>query len=291
MSATICELTDATRSEGTAVDEGAEQLATPRQERRSQRRAQVKLSARICPVDATSGIGWEVIATMNATRQSLYFVTDSEWYHVGLRIRVTFPFDPARDSLSILGDLGEVTRAERLPGGRVGVAILLRKWTGAAQSARLAATERRTVTRHPFVAEAIVIDSQSKSRLQARCSDLSLQGCYVDTMNPLPYGSVTRVELRTVRGVLEAVATVNSSHVGMGMGLCFQNLTPGQTATLVDWIGTEPCERMWVPPAVPSEKDEAADRTLAKNLVRDLLAKRVLTREDVSEILFGPPII
>jgi hypothetical protein len=277
----------------------AEQVETARRERRSQKRAKVKLSARICPEDVTAGTCWEVIATVNATRQSLYFMTNSDWCHVGMRLRVTFPYDASRDKLSDLGELGEVTRTERLPGGRVGVAVVLRKaaQSGVASSAKTpaaeaAVSERRAITRHPFVAEAVVIDSHSQSRLRARCSDLSLQGCYVDTMNPFSIGTVTTVELRTAQGVFEAIACVNSSHIGMGMGLCFQSLTPEQTALLVDWLSVEPNARICVSNTTGSAKqNDTPDRILAKNLVRDLIAKGVLTQADIAEILFGTRII
>jgi hypothetical protein len=266
-----------------------------RQERRSQKRARIKLAARIGPADFVPGKCAEIIATVNASRQSLYFITDNDTYRLGMRVRVTFPYDAAHDDLTASEDYGEIMRTERLPDNRVGVAVRLKKPAQAQRSAitsNRAAEERRAADRHPFSAEAIVIDLYGSMRVQARCSDLSLQGCYLDTLNPFPSGALVRVELRTSDKVLEAIALVNSSHVGMGMGLQFQDLTPVQTSVLAHWLSSEPTGRMWLAsPASNPKQPESSDRIVAINLIRDILAKGILTKADISDIFFNTAII
>ena len=46
---------------------------------------------------------------------------------------------------------------------------------------------------------------------------------------------------------------------------------------------------MWVanPKRDPKQK-ESSDRTLAINIVRDMLAKGILTKADISDIFFNP---
>jgi hypothetical protein len=272
-----------------------------RQERRRQKRAAVKLAARVRPADLYTEDSHEVLITVNASRQNLYFTTTSERYHLGMRLLVTFPYDIAHDSIAAPEDTGEVTRTERLPDRRIGVAVQLSNRALAARSAvgavrpsisLGAVAERRITTRQPFSSEALVADSDANIRLRARCSDLSLKGCYVDTLNPFRTGTIVRVELRTADRVLEAVARVNSSHMGMGMGLCFQDLTPDQTSVLMNWLNNEPSGRMWVTnPLDAAKQEESMHRTLAIDLVRHMLSKGILTKADISDIFHNPGII
>jgi hypothetical protein len=272
-----------------------------RLERRRQKRAAVKLAARVRPADLCAGDFHEVLITVNASRQNLYFTTSSERYRLGMRLLVTFPYDFAHDSIAAPEDAGEVTRTERLPDRRIGVAVQLRNPGHAARSAvgtvrpsisLGAVAERRITIRQPFSSEALVADSDANIRLLARCTDLSLEGCYVDTLNPFPTGTIAHVELRTADRVFEAVARVNSSHMGMGMGLCFQDMTPDQTSVLMNWLNKEPGGRMWVTnPLDGAKQEESVDRTLAIDLVRHMLSKGILTKADIADIFHNPGII
>jgi hypothetical protein len=275
-----------------------------RQERRRNKRVNMKLSARVRPFDLTTGDWNEVLVTLNASRQSIYFTTSHDNYHVGMRLRVTFPFTSVHDSAAALEDNGEVMRTERLPGNLLGVAVQM--WGAAIQgrtapksrptSADGTAAERRVATRRPFSAEATVFDSDASVRLQARCSDLSLEGCYVDTLNPFPVGTISHLQLHTTQGTFEAIARVNSSHPGMGMGLCFQDLTPEQIDVLVHWLGDKPAPRLSMSaPALAEpakhEDSDAMEKALAINLVRHMLAKGILSKADITDIFFNPGII
>ncbi len=55
--------------------------------------------------------------------------------------------------------------------------------------------ERRRSSRFPFIASAEVRSENNSSRLAARVSDISAAGCYVDTINPLPHGTLVRVKI------------------------------------------------------------------------------------------------
>jgi hypothetical protein len=78
----------------------------------------------------------------------------------------------------------------------------------------------------------------------------------------------------------------------MGMGLCFQDLTPDQTSVLMIWLNKEPGGRIWVtnPPA-GAKQEESTDRTLAIDLVRHILSKGILTKADIADIFHNPGII
>jgi hypothetical protein len=114
----------------------------------------------------------------------------------------------------------------------------------------------------------------------------------VDTLNPFPAGTIAHVELHTADRVFEAVARVNSSHMGMGMGLCFQDLTPDQISVLMNWLNKEPGGRMWVAnPVERIKREESTDRALAIDLIRHILSKGILTKADITDIFHNSGII
>jgi hypothetical protein len=244
------------------------------------------------PADLCTGDCHEVLITVNASRQNLYFTTISERYSLGMRLLVTFPYDFAHNSIANPEEAGEVTRTERLPDRRIGVAVQLRNPAYAARSAAGTVAERRITPRQPFSSEALVADSDANIRLRGRCTDLSPEGCYVDTLNPFPTGTIARVELRKADRVFEAVARVNSSHMGMGMGLCFQDLTPDQISVLMNWLNKEPGGRKWAAnPFDGAKPEESTDRTLAIDFIRHILSKGILTKADITRIFHDPGII
>jgi hypothetical protein len=57
--------------------------------------------------------------------------------------------------------------------------------------------ERRRLPRYPFIASAELLEENSGSRMNTRISDLSLSGCSVDTINPLPDGTLVHLKIFT----------------------------------------------------------------------------------------------
>src|SRR5580698_3807834 len=86
---------------------------------------------------------------------------------------------------------------------------------------RSGAAERRRDARQDFSADAEVVEEVSGTRLymNARVEDLSLGGCYLDTINPFApeTRAYLRINYRNMRFV--CLATVKSAQLGMGMGL------------------------------------------------------------------------
>jgi len=277
---------DSVRNAATPAEKPSVTASLKRKERRTQRRAGVKLAARVRPVEPSNGNFCDVLFTMNASRQGLYFVTTSQRYHQGMRLRVTFPFDAAHDSATASEENGEVTRTERLGDNRMGVAVQLQGAT------RSAGAERRLASRHPVSAAAIAVDAQSSLRLQARCSDLSLRGCYLDTLNPFPVGTDAHIELRMGNTSLATYARVNSSHAGMGMGLSFKELSDEQKAVVNKWLNNDRVERLFT--GGPSEivkQAESIDRTVAIELIQFMISKGILSKADLAELVSNPVII
>ena len=97
--------------------------------------------------------------------------------------------------------------------------------------------ERRRGPRYPVTATVEAVDLKSGTRTQARTSDLSRGGCYVDTTSPFPVETTVKMRLRKDTRSFEVEARVVYSLVGMGMGLAFTGADPEQVEVLQRWIG------------------------------------------------------
>ncbi|MGC1615638.1 MAG: PilZ domain-containing protein [Candidatus Acidiferrum sp.] len=105
-------------------------------------------------------------------------------------------------------------------------------------------TQRRE-PRYPFIASAELLEENSGSRMSTRISDLSLSGCYVDTVNPLPGGTAVHLKIFTETHSFEAPATVVYSHAHLGMGMVFREVQAKNEEVL----------RLWLPEAGEDAKD------------------------------------
>jgi hypothetical protein len=273
-----------------------------RTERRQIRRAGISLQARLRTADFNDGNFEEVRTTQNASRKAIYFITKVNRYYKGMRVRVTCPYDPNAGAPN-MEQIGEVVRVhKRGDGYGVAVALVASAHAGM-ESAKASATtstesaqvtsiasnapsERRCGTRSPFIAPVELVEMRSGSRFQARTSDLSLQGCYVDTLNPLPVGSAVRVLIQRAGLILDVLANVSSRHVGSGMGLVFGEITGAQRAVLENWLGelSLPSRTVFENPFPPSHTG-AAEADCAVRLVQMLLRKGLLSQSEAREVL------
>ena len=108
--------------------------------------------------------------------------------------------------------------------------------SGGKQAPVSSGRERRRDPRYPVVAEARVSVIGSGTEIKARISDLSISGCYLDFLNPIPIGTEIIVKISRDDGVFETPAQVVYVHPGMGMGIRFTDTKPIQQAILSRWI-------------------------------------------------------
>jgi hypothetical protein len=154
-----------------------------------------------------------------------------------------------------------------------------------------AAAERREAQRYPFICPAELMELGGSMRISARTTDLSLHGCYIDTLNPFP--KETRVQLQLTKNDqrLELQARVTACHMGSGMGLMFEQLTPEQSLIIGGWLeGTSVREEnpFRTAPAANSTWDAAkANARFAASLVKVLERKGILTHSEAAELLRG----
>jgi hypothetical protein len=275
-----------------------------RMERRQMRRAGISLQIRIRSADFNDGDFDEVRLTQNASRKAIYFFTQLNRYHKGMRVRVTSPYDPSAGAAN-LEQIGEVVRLHRRDDG-YGVAVALLSClqpttpqsanasapaqpasTPAPAAESIAPSDRRDGTRASFIAPIEMVEMRTGSRIEARTSDLSLQGCYVDTLNPLPRGAAVRLQIHRAGMILDVLATVSSRHAGSGMGLVFGEITETQRAVVEGWLG-----ELGLPPrtlfenAFPaSKRGTSPDTDCAARLVLVLVRKGVLSQSEATEVL------
>jgi len=96
--------------------------------------------------------------------------------------------------------------------------------------------ERRSAPRNAMVLAAEVIELPRGAKLSARTSDVSLTGCYIDTLNPVPQGSEVRVRITHGTETFVSLGRVVYVSYGLGMGIQFVNVEDGELAKLDRWF-------------------------------------------------------
>src|SRR6266853_4267384 len=105
--------------------------------------------------------------------------------------------------------------------------------------------DRRIHPRYEFTAAVEVLAADSGARIETRVRDLSQQGCYVDTSDALPLGTVTDVHIKKGAQLFEARARVVYSRATKGMGLVFTAIEPEHVRALETWL-IESRETSWL---------------------------------------------
>lgn len=147
-------------------------------------------------------------------------------------------------------------------------------------------SERRAEPRTPLIAQAEVADIASGVKLSARVSDLSLSGCYLDALTPLPEGSQVHLRISFNDERLALRAIIRFSHPGLGMGVQFDSPTGEQMQILHNWliaIGAKRPNRAAVASArVTTEKDP---RRAFQDLIGLLNRKGILNEGEAAQLL------
>jgi PilZ domain-containing protein len=149
--------------------------------------------------------------------------------------------------------------------------------------------ERREARRYPFVCHAELIDVAGSTRISARTTDMSLRGCYIDTLNPFPVGTRVRLQLMKSDEQLEFRAKVTSCHMGSGMGLLFERLTSAQKKTVAFWLekASSGSETSFSAPPSPGTSSDPAKKNVrfAEKLVKMLEGRGILSPSEAADLL------
>jgi hypothetical protein len=164
--------------------------------------------------------------------------------------------------------------------------------TGApGEGAAVAEQDRRLASRNMLVASVEAEELTSGVNLSARTSDVSVHGCYLDTINPFSPGTRIRVHLTKGNETVHSLAVVTYAHTGLGMGVAFMETTQDSREIIQRWIaGSEsgnPSPAFSSSIRNPAPGISKDDRTTSRveRLVQILVKKRLLTHEEARIIL------
>ena len=96
--------------------------------------------------------------------------------------------------------------------------------------------ERRQGPRFSFVATAEVMEERSEARIATRVSELSLQGCYLDMMNPFPTGTLVLIKIWEGERYFEAHAKMAYAQEHLGAGITFLHIEDKFLTVLRNWL-------------------------------------------------------
>jgi hypothetical protein len=149
--------------------------------------------------------------------------------------------------------------------------------------------DRRGALRYQFTAAAEVVDVNSGTRIASRTADVSLGGCFLDTLTPLPIGSLVRLCVHRGNVPLEVTGRVIYSQTGLGMGIAFSDLSLEQQSSLEGWLADLNSPRLLAyeaaaPKPKREEQDGAGSRTLIR-LIHLLVGRGMLSEEDAASLL------
>ena len=161
--------------------------------------------------------------------------------------------------------------------------------------------ERRRFPRVSCRIEANVVDELSAMNLPVKVTDVSVGGCYVEMLAPLPINSSVELTLDTAQGAIHARGKVIASQTGMGMGIAFTAIGPEDfeklreiappLAALSEKEHTKPLRAATLA-AVPSNGARASKRALQvapstqevlESILRILLRKGIVSEEELAE--------
>lgn len=97
------------------------------QKRRS-RRIKMSRPVRVRPSEPRDDHFEDLITSVNASKEGIYFHTRRPGYYKGMRVFVTFPYTSGHDPVNC-DYVAEVVRVEDLPNGKFGIAVELKTST------------------------------------------------------------------------------------------------------------------------------------------------------------------
>lgn len=113
--------------------------------------------------------------------------------------------------------------------------------------------DRRQFGRHACRIEAQIYLGNDSAEIRGTITDISLGGCYVEMLSPLPVGTMIRIALNPGDTPLSLTGKVRSSQSGFGMGVSFTGMGPEDFEKLRKFAPpTADAPATVIPPAPPS---------------------------------------
>jgi hypothetical protein len=96
--------------------------------------------------------------------------------------------------------------------------------------------EQRRTPRYTFIASAELIEEKTDVRIATRVSELSLNGCYLDMMNPFPQETQVLVKIFAGDESFQAKSKIIYVQPNLGAGVVFLEIEPQPLAVLQGWL-------------------------------------------------------
>lgn len=96
--------------------------------------------------------------------------------------------------------------------------------------------EQRRTPRYTFIASAELIEEKTDVRIATRVSELSLNGCYLDMMNPFPQDTLVLVKIFAGDESFQARSKIIYVQPNLGAGVVFLEIQPQPLALLQHWL-------------------------------------------------------
>jgi hypothetical protein len=95
---------------------------------------------------------------------------------------------------------------------------------------------KRTVPRYPFHARAVIVEPIARTELSASTSDISVKGCFLESVDRLPANTVIRISIEQPAETFETWARVAHVRPGHGSGIAFFNTAAEQQLRIENWV-------------------------------------------------------
>ena len=101
-------------------------------------------------------------------------------------------------------------------------------------------SERRRAPRYQLVADAEIMNPPSQLCMKARTSDVSLVGCFINTVYSLPEGAEIQLKLKYGGTTLSTRGAVARTEPSMGFGVSFAQMKDAEQKLWEKWLERVP---------------------------------------------------
>ena len=95
---------------------------------------------------------------------------------------------------------------------------------------------RRRFSRHKIFFNMEICDERVHTPIRVRATDISANGCYIETMLPLATGTILKVEFWVDSEKMSTSGIVRTKDPGVGMGIEFTGLMPATQARFQEFL-------------------------------------------------------
>jgi len=98
--------------------------------------------------------------------------------------------------------------------------------------------QKRSVPRNFFVARTVVIEPITRAEPSTRTSDISLNGCYLESVDQFLPNTILRIRIEQKGQPVEIQGRVAHVQAGLGTGIAFFEYSAESRLTIESWIST-----------------------------------------------------